>query len=299
MSNKVLIIDDSIPLHKLITAYLEPDGQICSSAYDGEAGLIAAANLRPDLILLDVDMPRMDGFEVCRRLKANPETAAIPVIFVSGSAVLDNRVKALDLGASDFVSKPFKPSELRARVRAALRSRHQLETKSLVDEPTGLWNRTYLDAHVGYHVSRARRFHISLSCIVAEIDHVDDLSGQLNEEVEAEVVRAVGHILIGQCRAEDVVCRYDTWKFAILVTGARDVASLLIANRLRNEVERQMNAAGSRMKGINCSFGVADMMDADASMLVERANAALDGMRRARLSGVSLGGEDGGFKIAV
>ena len=101
MPRNILIIDDAIPLHKLVTVYLNPDNLDVQSAYDGESGLIAAAASQPSVILLDVEMPGMDGFEVCRRLKANPATASIPVIFLTASSTLDNRIHGLDMGAAD------------------------------------------------------------------------------------------------------------------------------------------------------------------------------------------------------
>ncbi len=125
MSKSVLIIDDSIPLHKLIGVCLQPESLTLHSAYDGKAGLAAAALLQPGLILLDVNMPRMDGFEVCRQLKANPQTAAIPVIFLTAASGLAQQVTGLDWGALDYFSKPFKPFEILARVRAALHLKTQ------------------------------------------------------------------------------------------------------------------------------------------------------------------------------
>src|SRR5437762_1926392 len=107
MLQTVLIVDDSIPLHKLVKTHLEPDSIAVQSAYDGESAIAKAVSLHPDLILLDVDMPQLDGFEVCRRLKANPQTANIPLIFLTASTVIADRVKGLDLGAADYMAKPF------------------------------------------------------------------------------------------------------------------------------------------------------------------------------------------------
>lgn len=124
MSKSLLIIDDCMPIHKLIKAQLESEHLTIHSAYDGESGLAAVTILQPGLLLLDVDMPGIDGFEVYRRLKADPQTADIPVVFLSVISGLHNRLKAVDIGALDYVSKPFKPRELRARVNAVLHLRN-------------------------------------------------------------------------------------------------------------------------------------------------------------------------------
>lgn len=281
MCNKVLIIDDSIPLHKLISTYLAPDNVKMHSAYDGESGLVAAARLLPSLILLDVDMPRIDGFEVCRRLKADPITAAIPVVFLSARSMLDNRVKGLDIGAADYISKPFKPAELRARVRASLRAKNQIEAVNLVDAATGLWNRAYMNAHLDYHVSLAKRFGVALSCMVVEVDHGESLAEKFGEAAAADLFRAVGRILSSGSRAEDVVCRFDAWKFGILVSSANGAAAALVAERLRREVQRQLRARKGRATHVTCSFGVADTIHGDSATLIDRADAALCGARLA------------------
>ncbi len=121
MPQTVLLVDDSIPLHKLVRAQLEAEPVEVHSAYDGEAALNAAVSLRPTLILLDVDMPELDGFEVCRRLKGNPLTASIPVIFLTANSLVGDKVRGFDTGGADYVTKPFKPEELRARVRGPSR----------------------------------------------------------------------------------------------------------------------------------------------------------------------------------
>src|SRR5437773_396483 len=101
MLHRALIVDDSLPLHQLMKTHLDGEGLEFHSAYDGEAALTKAVDLRPSLILLDIDMPDMDGFEVCRRLKANTQTNSIPVIFLTADFNTNDKVKGLDLGAVD------------------------------------------------------------------------------------------------------------------------------------------------------------------------------------------------------
>jgi two-component system, cell cycle response regulator len=127
MSESVLIIDDSPQIHKLIGAHLQPDGMAMHSAYDGQTGLVMAANLQPSLVLLDIDMPGMSGLEVCLRLNGDAKTAEIPVLFITATSVLDYPFKGLHLGALDYVSKPFKPIELRAKIAAVLQVKNRLK----------------------------------------------------------------------------------------------------------------------------------------------------------------------------
>jgi diguanylate cyclase (GGDEF)-like protein len=261
---------------------LEPDEITVHSAYDGDSALALAASLRPDLILMDVDMPQLDGFEACRRLQANPATAIIPVIFLSADTIAADKVKGLDLGAIDYITKPFKSEELRARIRAALRCKRDLDAATMVDGLTGLWNSAYLQIQLEAKLSLARRTDRPLACIVAEIDHLEAINTSRGSDFGAEVLRSVSRILLSQLRAEDTVCRIDAGRFALLVSGANRVAAAHLTDRLRGEIQRQLQTRGSARLGVTCSFGVADTHIADDATILNRAIIAVE---RARQSG--------------
>ncbi|MDH2917042.1 MAG: response regulator, partial [Gallionella sp.] len=134
---KILAVDDTPASLKLLTDILKAEGYEVRSAISGELALHAAASNPPELVLLDIRMPEMDGFEVCRRLKADPRTCTVPVIFVSAVTETDEKVEGFKVGAVDFVTKPYQRDELLARVHTHLelnRLRNQLE--DLVKERT-------------------------------------------------------------------------------------------------------------------------------------------------------------------
>src|SRR4051794_39805119 len=110
-SQKVLIVDDSPTIHTFVKTHLRSEPVELTSALGGDEGLALATSLHPDLILLDVEMPAPDGFEVCRRLKSNPQTQSIPVVFLTGASSTGQKILGLDLGAVDYVTKPFDPAE--------------------------------------------------------------------------------------------------------------------------------------------------------------------------------------------
>jgi response regulator RpfG family c-di-GMP phosphodiesterase len=122
---KILVVDDTPASLKLLTEIMKAEGYEVRSAISGELALNAAISNPPDLILLDIRMPEIDGFEVCRRLKANPVTQDVPVIFVSAASETDEKVQGFQLGAVDYVTKPYQRDELLSRVRAHLEL-HQL-----------------------------------------------------------------------------------------------------------------------------------------------------------------------------
>lgn len=136
-SGNILVIDDTPASLKLLTDLLRSEGYAVRAAINGPLALQAARSSPPELVLLDIRMPDMDGFEVCRRLKADPATTDVPVIFVSALSEMDEKLQGFELGAVDYVTKPYQRQELLARVRAHLelnRLRHHLE--DLVRERT-------------------------------------------------------------------------------------------------------------------------------------------------------------------
>jgi diguanylate cyclase (GGDEF)-like protein/PAS domain S-box-containing protein len=126
-NQKLLIIDDSEDIQELVRVWLNQEDLEFFSCSDGLQAQATAAQVHPDLILLDVDLPGVDGFEICRRLKADAITAEIPIVFLTGAASTEEKLRGLQLGATDYVIKPFDPAELRARVRSSL------HTKNLID----------------------------------------------------------------------------------------------------------------------------------------------------------------------
>ncbi len=132
---KILIIEDEFPMRYLIEYQLKQNGYEVNLAKDGPEGLKAISHSRPDLVLLDVMMPGMDGFEVCTHIKNNPETADIPVIFVTASELHDYRLRAFDVGAAEYITKPFRAEELVQQITAVLERQHETEERTVTAVP--------------------------------------------------------------------------------------------------------------------------------------------------------------------
>ena len=158
---QLLAIDDSDLVHRLLRARLKHERIELHACNSGEEGIALARSLKPELILLDIELADLDGFDVLARLKADPETHDIAVVFVSASNETMDRVRGLDLGAVDFIGKPFDVGELKARVRSALRMQklvRMLAQRAQVDGLTGLWNRAYFDQRLRDEVAEASRY---------------------------------------------------------------------------------------------------------------------------------------------
>ena len=201
---KILAVDDTPAALKLLTGLLESEGYDVRSAVSGELALHAAINNPPELILLDIRMPAMDGFEVCRRLKAQPETRDVPVIFVSALSETNDKVNGFELGAVDFVTKPYQREELLSRVRTHLemtRLRNRLEF--LVDERTNELRKSMLsfvtaiastvEMRDPYTAGHQRRTAHLASAIARELQLPEDQIEGLNL---ACVVHDIGKIRI-------------------------------------------------------------------------------------------------------
>jgi diguanylate cyclase (GGDEF)-like protein len=278
MPQKILIIDDSKPIHALVKARLAEEPVEIHSAFDGESGLAAARSLAPDLILLDVDMPTPDGFEVCRRLKDDPQTIAIPVVFLTGAASTEQKIQGLELGAADYVLKPFDPAELRARVRASLRHKYLLDLlskKAMLDGLTGLWNRAYFDQMLAANLSLARRSGQPVSCILADVDHFKQVNDSFGHPIGDEALRAIAQSIQASCRMEDIVCRYGGEEFAVIAPNTPAVKAITLAERLRDMVARLALSHRKTPIVLTCSFGLADQDCCGDLTLIEAADEAL------------------------
>jgi two-component system cell cycle response regulator len=278
MPDKVLVIDDSTDIHDLVQVRLDKEQVVIHSAFDGASGLAAAKQIRPDVILLDVDMPDRDGFAICADLKSDPLTMEIPIIFLTGSDSTDEKIRGLELGATDYITKPFDPAELRARVRASLRTRYLVELlakKAMIDGLTGLWNRAYLDARIGTELSTSRRTGRPLSCVMADVDRFKQINDAYGHSFGDEVLKTVASVFLQISRAEDIVCRYGGEEFTILLPDTTVESAAILAERLRLSIAEHRLLYRDRPIGVTCSFGVANLRGTVPPSLIELADEAL------------------------
>ncbi|CAH1656865.1 MAG: diguanylate cyclase [Chelatococcus sp.] len=235
----ILIVDDEISNIEIINATLEDDYEI-SFALSGEQALEAARLILPDLILLDVLMPGMDGFEVCRRLKADSLLADVPVIFTTGLGDTDHEVQGLELGAIDYVTKPIHPVILRARVGNHIelkRMRDQLAEMALTDALTGLSNRRRMENTLTGAIARLAGSGDWLSLVMLDIDffkEFNDTYGHLEgDRCIAMIAAALRRALK---RASDLPARYGGEEFACVLPGADAEIASAVAEDIRSRI---------------------------------------------------------------
>jgi two-component system, cell cycle response regulator len=276
---KTLIIDDSPDALAVAKARLAKENLDILSAGGGAEGLETARRERPDLILLDLDMPGMSGFDVCRALKADAELCMTPVIFLTGSGCQADKVKGLDLGAVDYVTKPFDGVELQARVRVALRTKHLqdlLVKYAQVDPLTELWNRRALEERLRHEWARVLRYGSSLAFVMVDLDHFKLVNDTYGHPAGDQVLRDVATILAGECRDTDVPARYGGEEFTIVLPSHRVPGAAVLAERCRWKIEdARVHASGAEIR-VTASFGVADSDGyASCEEMIEAADKAL------------------------
>ena len=238
-SPRLLAIDDSELIHRLLQVRLQGERLELHGALSAQEGLQKARELMPEVILLDIELDTMDGFEVLAHLKSDPKTQDIAVIFISGTEEAMDKVRALDQGAVDFVSKPFEVVELKARVRTAIRSQRlmkMLAQKAQIDGLTGLWNRAYMNQRLAAEVDEARRHGQPLSMILCDIDRFKHHNDHFGHPFGDLVIERFAQIL-SSGRSSDVACRYGGEEFCVLLPSTTAVEAEEVANRYREQLE--------------------------------------------------------------
>jgi len=287
---KVLVVDDMPDNVKLLCLELKELGYEVSAADRGSEALRVAAADPPDLILLDVMMPEMDGIEVCRRLKADDRLCTIPVILVTANDSDDDMVRGLDAGADDYVAKPFHLRVLAARVRAALRTKHledALVEQAHIDPLTGLRNRRGFMDRLRQEWARIERHGGPLSFVMADLDHFKRVNDAFGHSGGDCLLQEVAQTIARECRQTDLAARYGGDEFAVIVPEASAHRAAQLAERCRQKIEEICLVAVPLPS--TASFGVADSVGLPSpESLIEHADAALYEAKRAGRNAVRL-----------
>jgi diguanylate cyclase (GGDEF)-like protein len=259
----ILIVDNAGDSGDALRSALQHQGYQALMASCGEQALEIALHAQPDLILLEVALPGMDGLETCGRLKANPATAHIPVIFVSENNGAEEIVAAFDTGAADYVAKPPRMTELCARVRAQLhhkRSAHALERAALVDPLTRIANRRHFDSFLEKEWQRSLRSGAPMSLLMLDVDHFKLYNDTLGHAAGDDCLQQVAAVLQQHAsRPADLAARYGGEEFVVLFgeTVAEAAATLAASIRAAVEALHIANPRSPTSNWVTVSIGVA------------------------------------------
>ena len=273
-STCILVVDDHEDNIEVLKVRLESWGYRTASAYNGVDALKYVEASPPDLILLDVMMPEMDGNEVARRIKGNKDLPFIPIIMQTALDSTESKVEGLEAGADDYITKPIDFAELKARLRSMLRIKRlqedleerekqllevnqRLTYMSQTDALTGLDNRRHLNERIDEMFSLAKRLNEPFSLVMCDLDKFKSVNDTYGHQVGDEVLKQLAAVLREEARDIDRVGRYGGEEFMLLLPGTVLDAAVTFAERVRKRIEGHTFTFPGGTLTRTSSFGVA------------------------------------------
>ena len=267
-NKKILIVDDRIELIKVLSLTLAKKGYQIEHSLNGETAIKLAQSTLPDLILLDIQMPKMDGYQVCYHLKSDPRTKEIPIIFLTANDDVDSKVKGLELGGVDYVTKPFELREILARIQRKLEigelqkqlkqknellqqevnqcnriekdlylANQQLKKLVVTDGLTKVANRLRFDRYLSQEWKRLTRDKTPLGLILCDVDYFklynDRYGHQAGDDCLARVAQAISRAVQ---RPADLVARYGGEEFAVILPNIDSAGTICVAHKIKVSV---------------------------------------------------------------
>jgi diguanylate cyclase (GGDEF)-like protein len=271
---RVCVTDDCVDEVSVLCEGLEMYGYEALPAYNGEEALDLCAKGMVDLLLLDVIMPGIDGYEVCRRLKSNPLTAEIPVIFVTAKGSPRDVEDGFSLGAVDFIAKPFNLPMVMMAVETAMRTRHNNKNYGIsfdlindtiyTDDLTGLRNRRFLLERLQEEISKAHRYNYPVSCLVLDIAEVRALDRELGCASDDELLVQIAMMIRSASRNYDILARFDDVQFAAVLPHASLQDALSYARKLKEEIASTTFSDPCFPTAAELSFGIVSCRNGSA-----------------------------------
>lgn len=297
----ILIVDDTPNNLRLLSQILAEAGYHVRATASSKQALVTAIANPPDLILLDVMMPEMNGYELCRRLREEPITKDIPILFLSAMNEADAKIKGFVCGGQDYIAKPFDPYEVVARVETHLTLRltkqklekvvcelqnvlkekeqlvKELEIMAHTDGLTGINNRSRFFSLAEHEFNGCFRYHHSLSIIMIDIDHFKKLNDTYGHAAGDSVLKATAATIQQGLRKADVLARYGGEEFIVMLPMSPISQVRIVAERIRESVESTPIPFNCQMLTTTISLGVSEMNEDDKKVteIIERADKAL------------------------
>jgi diguanylate cyclase (GGDEF)-like protein len=275
---KILIVDDTVSNLDILEDLLHE--YIVLSSTNGQDALEAVQEEPIDLILLDIMMPDMDGYEVCQILKSDPQTSTIPIIFITAKDDEASIEKAYEVGGDDYVRKPFLPKELLARVKKELKLQDMMKELQLLastDPMTKLFNRRYFSKVSQQIIHLAQRDGQDLSVIMLDIDKFKNINDTYGHDIGDSVIINLANQLLNTHRKSDISCRYGGEEFTILLPNTSIESAATVAETIRKNIENLKLDLQDKTLHFTVSIGVSSLNEGeeDLQKALKRADEAL------------------------
>jgi diguanylate cyclase (GGDEF)-like protein len=283
--SKILVVDDDPFSANLIDNCLRSAGFMSSYCCDPQQALEMISTELPDLIVMDVVMPGIDGFDLCRRVRAHPAMQLTPIIFVTRRGDVEQRVAGLEAGGNDYLAKPFEPQELVARVRSHLQRLAELRDMAIRDGLTRCYNHKYFKIRLGQEMARCRRYKNELALALLDVDHFKEINDAHGHPTGDTVLSHLGSLVLASVRSTDVVARYGGDEFGMLFVEAGTKEANAISTRLLERItlhnqqmpiEDETGTPRPLFVPVTVSVGVTGLIPDDTmETLIKRADVAL------------------------
>lgn len=290
---RVLIVEDDREIREMVALMVKGMGYAIITAATGKEALVRLREQMADIVLLDLMMPEMDGFEFCRMVQGDQHLRDLHIIITSARDTLEDKVRGLELGAADYLTKPFSMTELQARIKVGERivryqktlqeQQSQLEHLAREDVLTGLANRRRFEERAKEECLRAQRYHHPLSILLADLDHFKSINDNYGHAFGDIVLKDVGQTLLRHCRTSDLCARHGGEEFAILLPETELAEAYKVAERLCAAVRSLVFKQPSGAVQVTVSFGVSSMDHGQPQSLeeiLEQADQALYAAKR-------------------
>lgn len=265
----ILIVEDSVINSRFCESLLKKNGFDTEVCNDGESALEFLSKNSPDLILLDIIMPGIDGYQFSESIKANPRLKDTPVIFLSAMNDEDSIIKGFKSGGVDFITKPFRTQELLARTRTHVelkRAKEKLLQLATTDELTGIANRRYFMDRLKNEFDRAKRYESRYSLLMIDIDCFKSINDNHGHKGGDKVLQSAASVMKKSLRTSDVIGRVGGEEFSVILPETDIKAALFIAERLRKRVEETAVFHAEERIFITVSIGVSQSLNGDQSV---------------------------------
>lgn len=287
----VCVTDDCEDENALLCAGLSLNSYEAVSAFTGQEALDICQRQLIDVLLLDVGLPDMDGYEVCRRLKADPRTAEIPVVFITAHSEAENVIRGYNLGAVDYIAKPYNLPIVMIRIEAIMRTQQtrdeipatgDLSDTAYTDQLTGLRNSRFLLERLQEEVEKAHRYDYPVSCVVLDVDEMKPLNDEVGTASLDDVLVEVAMAMRNASRNYDILARYDGAMFAAVLPHALLEEAIHYARKIYAEISTTTFNDPCCPTQANLRFGVVSCRNGSAIGADHILGEAMQGLLKAK-----------------